>query len=89
NAYQELWRGPGKLIGETAIEADIYVDRFGDFSKKTFEVVAGNDTCVRESEVSKSLADSIAPQTFDVGDHVSLMNILSIAVGHSSRNLRF
>ncbi len=89
NAYQELWRGPGKLIGETAIEANIYADRFGDFSKKTFEVVAGNNTCVRGSEVSKFLADSIAPQTFNVSDHVSLMNILSIAVGHSSRNLRF
>ena len=64
-------------------------DKDGDFANRIFSIVDGSDACVKDGEVSIQLMNSLAPGTFEVGDKVSLMNLLSLVVGHASRNLKY
>jgi CRISPR-associated protein Csm1 len=89
NVYNALWEGPGWLIGFTKILSNVDVDRYGDSANRVFSIVDGSDECVRGGEVSIQLMNSLAPGTFEVGDKVSLMNLLSLVVGHASRNLKY
>ncbi|MCG2867578.1 MAG: hypothetical protein L7H08_08630 [Vulcanisaeta sp.] len=89
NVYNALWEGSGQLVGFTKISRNVDVDKYGDFANRIFSIVDGGDVCVRDGEVSIQLMNSLAPGTFEVGDKVSLMNLLSLVVGHASRNLKY
>ena len=68
-----------EIIGNTKIIEGNEVDRYGVVSNKIIKV----------DENNISMFSSLAPGTLNVGDSVSLISLITLIIGHASRNLRY
>jgi len=70
-----------EIIGKPAMIRDNKVDRYG---------VVSEENNVKGVEDSKmKMFSSLAPGSINVGDSVSLISLITLIIGHASRNLKY
>ena len=68
-----------EIIGKTDIIEDNEVDRYGVVSR----------VVIKADMKNIDILSSLAPGSINVGDSVSLISLITLIIGHTSRNLRY